>query len=194
MRKVFIFGGLLTCFAAMLFTPQPFRTACGGAAIILLLFTDPRALISCGSWRFWLFPVLFILLAPFLAGRQDIILPGGISYSSEQFFQGLGFIFNAYIFALVIVYLSRNFSSREITAVADRAGLPSVGLRIALAISAMSILRAMLSETWSAYTATRHTTAERLRELPALAGAAVRNSALCAERISVLFQIRNIKL
>ena len=160
------------------------------ASALLLALADWRSLLEFGSPRFWLPLFAFVLLVPFFIGAGDWRVLGR-AYSPEQFYSGLRLLCNAYIFTVLAAYVSRNFSLHEIVAFSERCGGRNMGLRVALVTASAGMVKRALSETWLLYSAGRR--GRRLvAELPVFMSAALRNTALRAEQIAVLFFIRDI--
>jgi hypothetical protein len=161
--------------------------------LAIVALHDRRALAAFGSLKLWLFPLAFIALSPFCMGEKRHVFLG-MHYSLEQLAKGALFLFHAYCFVVFVAYVSRAFSLQELVRMAERVGIPQMGLRVALGMSSAKILSRMVSETYETYRMTRPGWLARLRECHILLGAIVRNAVLVAERISILFYIRNVKV
>jgi len=171
------------------------RISCVAGLLMLIIVAlhDRNALVAFGSFRLWLFPVMYIALSPFCMGEQHQIFRG-VHYSPEQLKRGVLFLFHAYCFLVLGTYISRASSIQEVVGIAERIGVPQMGLRIALGMSAAKILSRMVRETYTTYRMTRPGYLSAVRESHMLLGAIVRNTTLVAERISILFYIRNVRI
>jgi len=161
--------------------------------IAAVLTADPAALLEFGSLRLWVFPALFFALAPFMSGVRDGSL-FGLKYSFDQLGLGMGFLLHAYAFTVFAAYASRKYSAREIIRAAEKIGMRSAGIRAALASSAVKKLKIMMEDTYSFYRLKRPGVYSSLRDLPVLFSAVIRNAAVIAREISVLFYIRNVRI
>ena len=171
------------------------RISCAAGLLMLIIVAlhDRKALVAFGSFRLWLFPMMFIALSPFCMGEQHQVFRGG-HYSPEQLKKGALFLFHAYCFVVFGAYISRAFSLQEVVGIAERIGVPQMGLRIALGMGATKILSRMVRETYTTYRMTRPGYLSAVREAHILLGAIVRNTMLVAEQISILFYIRNVRI
>ncbi|HOX23912.1 MAG TPA: hypothetical protein PLL10_10635 [Elusimicrobiales bacterium] len=162
------------------------------ACVLLIGTGDWRALKEFGPKRFWLPLFVFVLLTPFFFGARDLSVLGR-GYSGEQLLVGVGLLCNAYVFMTLVSYVSRNFSLNSIVSLTEKRFGRDFGLRIALVFASAGMIRRALGETWLLYSAER----DRWRsvaELPVFMAAALRNTALKAEQIAVLFFIRNTRI
>lgn len=164
-----------------------------GTLIALVALRDARALLKLGGLKFWLFPLAFVVLSPFMAGTPDTLVYGK-NYSAAQLLVNSLFVLHAYCLVILLAYFGRNYSLSEIVELGQGLGLKTLGLRVALAVCAAKKLELMITETCRVYIRTRPTTAERLKHAPVLAGAIIRNTVIIAEEISVLLFIRKIEL
>lgn len=182
------------CFAVSLAAGRaPVRVAAGGLLLLIAALRDRAALTAFGSYRIWIFPVLFIALSPFVFGEPRLAV-GGLTYSLDQLRSGARFLFHAYCFVVFGAFLSRSLSLPATVRIAERLGLAQPGLRIALGGAAAKILSRMVRETYGTYRMARPSFLAAARESPILLGAIARNTALVAERISILFYIRDIRV
>ncbi|MDD4004979.1 MAG: hypothetical protein PHW69_07225 [Elusimicrobiaceae bacterium] len=161
--------------------------------VMLIALRDPRALTQTGSLKFWLFPLAFVLLSPFMAGEPDLNV-FGLAYSKTQLDTNALFIVHAYCFVIMGAYYGRNHTLSETVELGRKLGLKTLGLRLALAICATKKLELMTGETFRTYARTRPGKRERLLDFAVLAGAVIRNTVLIAEDIAVLLFIRKIEL
>lgn len=182
------------CFLLSIFASDE-RLSCAAGLLMLAIIAlhDRRALTAFGSFRLWIFPLTFIVLSPLCMGDRRCIL-WGLRYSPEQIEKGALFLFHAYCFVVFGAYVSRAFAIQEVVRIAERIGIPQMGLKVALGMGAAKILSRMVSETHATYRMTRPGWAAGIRECHILLGAIVRNAILVAERISILFYIRNVKI
>lgn len=187
-------AALLGAFALSLAWPGA-KAQClfSGALIALVAARDARALLKLGRLKFWLFPLAFVLLSPFMAGTPDTLVYQK-AYSVSQLLTNLRFMLHAYCLVILLAYFGRNYSLAEIVELGQRLGLKTLGLRVALAVCAAKKLELMIAETCRVYIRTRPATTERLAHFPVLAGAVLRNTVIIAEEISVLLFIRKIEL
>lgn len=193
MKKTAV-GVACACFiVSLLAWDERVRCVSGGLLLLIAAMRDRRSLTALGSYTFWVFPLLFIVLSPLFLGENRIAI-GGVPYSIDQLKKGGAFLFHAYCFVVFGAYLSRAFSLQEIVRAAERAGAGNMGLRVALGAAAGKILRLMVLETYGTYRMTRPTLLSAVRECHILLGAIARNAALVAERITILFYIRNIRV
>lgn len=182
------------CFFFSLFARDE-RLSCAAGLLMLAVVAlrDRRALTAFGSFKLWTFPLLFIVLSPFCMGVKRCVFLG-LRYSPEQFEKGALFLFHAYCFVVFGACVSRAFALQEVVKVAERIGIPQMGLRVALGMSSAKMLSRMVSETYETYRMTRPGWIAGLRECHILLGAIVRNAILVAEQISILFYIRNVRI
>lgn len=192
MRKACVLSAAF-CFAASLFAGTDFVRCIAGGLLLLIVFAkDRKALMSGGSFKVWIFPMMFIVLSPFFwCGRH--VFPAGIPYSLDQLEKGLLFLFHAYCFVVFASFIARAFSIQELIGAAERIGVPSIGLKVALGTASVKILSRMAGETYMTYRLARPGIPAFLRELHILFGAIMRNAALVAEQISIIFFIRNVR-
>lgn len=182
------------CFAVSLVAwDARVRLAAGGGVLLVAALRDRRSLTAFGSWKLWLFPVAFILLSPFFLGDRPTPL-WGLPYSLGQLKKGMVFLFHAYCFVVFGAFLSRAFSLRGVTRAVERIGVADMGLRVALGPAAAKMVGLMVRETYGTYRMERPSLFSAARECPILLGAIARNTALIAERISILFYIRNVRV
>ncbi len=193
MRRTFVLSAMVCFAASLLARSEHVRFAAGGVLLVVVLLKDRKALATAGSFKLWLFPVLFMIVSPFCIGVRGQI-PGGIPYSMDQLEKGMLFLFHAYCFVVLGSFVSRTFSIQELIEAAERIGVPQTGLKVALAMAAVKILSRMVSETCSTYRMTRPGWISAMRECHILLGAIVRNATLAAERIAILFYIRNVRI
>ena len=189
MKAKIFFAALLLFAAGLIAGTGRAGFAFLSAALALVAVVDPHSLKEFGPWKFWLSLVLFVLLTPLFAGERDLQFVGW-AYSSAQLRVGLGLLCNAYVFMVLVAFVSGNFSLDEIVALAERYFGKNAGLRLALVSASASMMKRALGETWLLYSAGRG----RLRqfyELPVFMAAALRNTAVRAEQIAALFFIRN---
>lgn len=179
--------------AGLIAGPPPWKFTFGGLALAMIILHDPRSARPPVRFRFWVFPLMFAALAPFFAGDFDWQVLGK-DYSSGMFYSGLSFVFHAYVLASITAFAGRNYSLNEIVSFAERRGFKTFGLRIALALSGMKIIRRQTVETFRQYRLTRRNWASVIKDFDLLASATVRNCAATAERIAVLFYIRGVKI
>ena len=173
-------------FAASLLLPTGGWQLCADAcALAALSLCDWCALFNAGSLRFWLFPVLFVLLVPLLSAEGF----GWRHYSIPQLEGGFCLLAHAYVFAALIAFGSRNFSIREVSE-----AFPAIGLRVALALCSARLLRRMIGDTWLTYRLTRPGWREVLGELDIFLGATTRNAAATAENIAALLHLRSVRI
>lgn len=181
-----------SCFAVSLAAGRPsVRLAAGCLLLLVAALRDRAALTAFGSYRIWIFPVLFIAISPFVFGEPRLAV-GGMTYSLDQLRSGARFLFHAYCFVVFGAFVSRSLSLPATARIAERLGLSQPGLRIALGGAAAKILSRMVRETYGTYRMARPSCLAAARESPILLGAIARNTALVAERISILFYIRDI--
>jgi energy-coupling factor transporter transmembrane protein EcfT len=184
----------LAGFVVSLFlSPGPVQAGIGFAVIALVAAQDLGALRVMGKVRFWVGPVIFFALSPFFIGSPDALV-WGRHYSLAQLAQGAAFLLHAYVFAALAALVSRNVSAHEAAAWMEGHGARRFGLRLALALIAMKLLRRMLLETFGQYRRQRPGTALFLRDLPVLASAVTGNCVRLAENIAVLFYIRGVRV
>jgi len=189
-----LLSAVLAVFALSLFLPPGlFQAAVGLVVVVLVAVQDFGALRAVGRLRFWFFPGIFFALAPLWVGHPDMEV-WGRSYSRSQLGQGAAFLWHAYVFTALVALLSRRVSARMAAAWAEKCGLRSFGLRLALALIALKLLRRMLAETIGVYRRQRPGIAGFLKDLPVLAGAVTGNCARLAENIAILFYIRGIRV
>ena len=182
------------CFAASLLAGDArLRLAAGGCVLLVAALCDRRSLTAFGSWKLWIFPLLFILLSPFCIGDAGAF-PWGVPYSLGQLKRGAVFLFHAYCFVVFGAFLSRAFSLRGVMRAVERVGVADMGLRVALGPAAAKMVSLMVRETYGTYRMERPSLLSAARECPILLGAIARNTALVAERISILFFIRNVRI
>jgi len=179
--------------AGLIAGPPAWKFAFGALALAMIILHDPRSARPPVRLRFWIFPLMFAALAPFFAGDFDWKVFGR-DFSSGMFFSGLSFVFHAYVLASITAFAGRNYSLNEIVFFAERQGFKSFGLRIALALSGMKIIRRQTLETFRQYRLTRRSWGAVIGDFDLLASATVRNCAATAERIAVLFYIRGVKI
>jgi hypothetical protein len=181
------------CFAASLFARDiRVRVAAGACLLLVAALSDRRALAAFGSWKLWILPLLFILLSPFWTGGGDAA--GGGAYSAGRLKRGAVFLFHAYCFVVFGAYISRAFTLNGAMRAAGRLGAEDMGLRVALGPATAKMLGLMVRETYGTYRMTRPSLFAAARECHILLGAIARNTALVAERISILFFIRGIRV
>ncbi len=180
-------------FFSLLARGERLSCAAGLLTLAIVALHDRRALAAFGSFKLWIFPLMFIVLSPFCMGDKRYVL-WGMRYSPEQLKQGALFLFHAYCFVVFGAYVSRAFALQEVVRISERIGIPQMGLRVALGMSAAKILSRMVSETYETYRMTRPGWIASMRECHILLGAIVRNAILVAEQISILFYIRNVKI
>lgn len=190
-KDAVFFAGLALLLAGGLLPWKAGLAACAAAAAAAGI-SRPRALLA-GSPRFWLFPALFFALLPFLAASPDTVL-FGLPYSRARLLEGMSLLFHAYAFTVLTLYAAYAYSVEELTAFAARLGLRNTGLKVALALIVLRSLKAMLAETWYYFALERPGRAARLRGLPVLFFAALRNAAAAAEDLSVLFYLRGVRI
>ncbi|NLO90797.1 MAG: hypothetical protein GX410_02225 [Elusimicrobia bacterium] len=189
--KAKVFWTALALFAASLILGGGYTGALllAGAALVVAL-RDWRALREFGSLRFWIPLLLFVLLMPFFIPGDGFLLLGR-PYSAAQFASGMRILGNAYVFTVLAAFVSRNFSLREIVEFAERCGGRNTGLRIALVTASSGMVKRALAETWLLYSAGRGGI-RLLSDLPVFMAAVLRNTAMKAEQIALLFFIRDI--
>ncbi|MFA6582882.1 MAG: hypothetical protein WCS77_01180 [Elusimicrobiaceae bacterium] len=171
----------------------PWAWTLGGLLVALIAFKDPAALRKIGGLGFWAFPTLFVLLSPFMAGEPDravLTLP----YSMPQLRINMSFLMHAYCFTVLMSYFGRNYTLAETAGLGEKLGLKKTGLKTAIALCSAKKLRRMIIETARTYARTRPAKTDKAKDLHILLGAIIRNTALTAEEISVLFYIRKIEL
>ncbi|HOE26433.1 MAG: hypothetical protein IT574_03630 [Candidatus Aureabacteria bacterium] len=182
------------CFGSSLLAADArVRLATGGLLILAAAFADRRSLTAFGSWKLWLFPLLFIVASPLFLGEPRTSLLG-LPYSPEQLGRGALFLFHAYCFVVFGALVSGAFSLREVMRASERLGMGGVGLRVALGPAAAKIVSRMVRETWATYRMERPSLLPAARDCLILFGAIARNTALIAERISILFYLRNVRV
>jgi hypothetical protein len=191
MKKIaFVFASV--CFGVSLLAADVgVRLSAGGMLILVAALADRRSLAAFGSWRLWLFPLLFIVASPLLLGERRASLLG-LPYSPEQLGRGALFLFHAYCFVVFGALVAGAFSLREVMRASERLGMGGMGLRVALGPAAAKIVSRMVRETYATYRMERPSLHSAARECPILFGAIARNTALIAERISILFYLRNV--
>lgn len=166
-----------------------------GACLLTLLLcacADAGVLRSCARPRWWIFPILFALLTPLLVGAKGLSILGR-PYSGSQLRAGLGFLLQAYAFTVFAATVSRTYSARQVVSAFERAGLRSVGLRLALAAAATRGLDRMLRESYESYRLDRPGTWPALRDAPLLFAALARGAERAAEELSILLYLRNVR-
>ena len=192
--KLGLFIPILAVFGASLcLAPGFFQALAGLAALILIAIQDFEALRTMGRLRVWFFPALFFLLAPFFAGHPDALVFGR-GYSLVQLKQGMAFLLHAYVFTALMALVSRNVSAEDVTAKAEAWGLRRFGLRLALALVAVKLLRRMMVEAFGHYRRQRPGWTRFIGDLPVLAGAVMGNCGRVAENIAILFYIRGVRV
>lgn len=145
------------------------------------------------SWKFWLVPAIFIILVPFLAAKPDREL-FGLGFSTSQFWQGMGFLFRAYLFFLLAGSLLSDLRLESVVSAAQRFHIPQAGLRLALALAIMHSIRRGVAETWQIFRAQRSGILAAAREIHVYWGALLRSAARQAEGTARLLYLRNIRL
>jgi len=184
----------LAAFGVSLFlAPGPLEALVSLAVVSSVALQDPGALRAVGRPRFWVFPALFFILSPFFVGRPDAVV-WGRGYSLAQLGQGLAFLLHAYAFTALTALVSRNVCARDMAARAQAWGFRRLGLRLALALIAVKLLRRMLAESFGLYRRQRPGAASFLRDLPVLAGAVAGNCVRVAENIAILFYVRGVRV
>lgn len=185
---------LLAAFAAAISGKQgSFRVSLLAIILLFILLKNRKVFLNYARIRFWIFPLLFFCLGPFLIGKPETSV-FGVPYSLEQLRTGMVFLLNVFVFASLAAFISGFYSMKEIVAVFESMGIRSFGLRTALAMSAVSMLKYTVLEMWLTYRALKPSLQESIIGFPVFFGAVLRNSARMAENISILFFIRNVKL
>lgn len=182
------------CFVVLLLAGESWLGFAAGCLLLAAVaLRDRPSLMAFRPYKLWIFPVLFVALSPLFIGEQQTAVEGlGVSHGHLR--KGMMFLFHVYCFVVFGTFLVRAFSLEETMRIAERVGMENMGLRIALGGAAAKILSLMVRETYGAYRMTRPTFLSAARESPILFGAIIRNSALVAERITILFHVRGIRV
>lgn len=192
-RNICLWLSLALFFIGLLSGPLAWKFSAGALALAVVTAKDPRSALPSVRLRFWLFPLMFAVLAPFFAGTFDSLVFNR-QYASDMLYSSLGFVFHAYVFMAIVTFAGRNYSMNEIVSFAERLGFKTFGLRIALALSGMKIIRRQTLETFRQYRLTRRTWPAVMKDFDLLASATVRNCAATAERIAILFYLRGVRI
>lgn len=182
---------VLLFLTSLLVGNNPLGIGAGLSALILIGLINRRILYRFGPLKLWIFPLAFVCFSPFLLGEKTTEI-FGLNYSVAYLKIGLGFIFRAYLFVVVTNFIIRELSMEEIAENAKKIGMPSAGLRIALALSVTKTIQRNVVETWRTYRLCRPRLFSVVREIHIYLGAVVRNSARVAEQVSELFYLRNV--
>lgn len=165
----------------------------GLLALVIISILNRQYIYRFGPIKLWIFPLAFVIFAPFLIGEKTAQI-FGVSYSINYRNIGAGFIFRTYLFVVTINFIIGELTMKRIVENTKKIGLPGAGLRIALALSMTRTIQRTILETWRTYRLTRPGFYPATREIHVCLGAIVRNSARVAEQVSELFYLRNIDL
>jgi len=165
----------------------------GLLALTIISILNRRYLYRFGPLKLWIFPLAFVVFAPFLIGEKttEII---GVGYSINSLKIGAGFLFRTYLFVVTTNFIIGELTMERVAEYAKKIGLPGAGLRVALALSMTKTIQRNILETWRSYRLARPGLFTAVREIHVCLGAIARNSARVAEQVSELFYLRNIDL
>lgn len=161
--------------------------------MVVILGSYNRKALAAGSWKFWIFPLFFVFLLPFTAPESDIKL-FGLDYNPKEIIRGAAFLLHAYSLFVFINYVGVAFTTSETVAFFERLGMKALGLRLALAIHSVKIVRGIIFQVFDAFVLEYPERKQQLKHFYIFLGALLRNSASTADNISILFYMRKIKL
>lgn len=162
--------------------------------ILTAFYLADRNSLRAGGVKFWIFPVLFFAMLPFLNTEPDATALG-LGYSKSALFQNAAFLLHAYVFAVILAFASRNYSARELVELTEKKKiLASAGLRTALAMSLLKRMKNMLVETHFFYKAASGGGLRYFLGMNRLFFAVLRNTERMARETAVLFFARKVKI